>query len=158
MEELKKIGKLLEADAIATVAGAVLGTSTTTTYVESASGISSGARTGLASVFTAFLFLLALLFTPIIGMVPGFATAPALVVVGVYMFKNVKEIDFSDFEVAVPSFITIVIMPLTYSISTGLSLGFMSYVIVAIAAGDIKKVKPTMWVIAILSLLNLLVH
>lgn len=155
---IEKIGKLLEADAIATVAGAVLGTSTTTTYVESASGISSGARTGLASVFTAFLFLLALLFTPIIGMVPGFATAPALVVVGVYMFKNVKEIDFSDFEVAVPSFITIVIMPLTYSISTGLSLGFMSYVIVAIAAGDIKKVKPTMWVIAILSLLNLLVH
>lgn len=155
---IEKIGKLLEADAIATVAGAVLGTSTTTTYVESASGISSGARTGLASVFTAIFFLLALLFTPIIGMVPGFATAPALVVVGVYMFKNVKEIDFSDFEVAVPSFITIVIMPLTYSISTGLSLGFMSYVIVAIAAGDIKKVKPTMWVIAILSLLNLLVH
>lgn len=155
---IEKIGRLLEADAIATVAGAVLGTSTTTTYVESASGISSGARTGLASVFTAILFLLALLFTPIIGMVPGFATAPALVVVGVYMFKNVKEIDFSDFEVAVPSFITIVIMPLTYSISTGLSLGFMSYVIVAIAAGDIKKVKPAMWVIAVLSLLNLLVH
>lgn len=155
---IEKIGKLLEADAIATVIGATLGTSTTTTYVESASGISSGARTGLASVFTAIFFLLALLFTPIIGMVPGFATAPALIVVGVYMFKNVKEIDFSDFEVAVPSFITIVTMPLTYSIAIGLSLGFISYVIVAIAAGDIKKIKPTMWVIALLALLNLLAH
>lgn len=155
---IEKIGKLLEADAIATVVGAVLGTSTTTTYVESASGISTGARTGLASVVTGFMFLLALLFTPLIGMVPGFATAPALIVVGVYMFKNVKEIDFSDFEIAVPSFITIVTMPLTYSISTGLSLGFMSYVIVSVAAGDIKKIKPTMWVIAALSLLNFLVH
>lgn len=155
---IEKIGKLLEADAIATVAGAILGTSTTTTYVESASGIATGARTGLASVVTGLMFLLALLFTPIIGMVPGFATAPALIVVGVYMFKNVKEIDFSDFEIAVPSFITIVTMPLTYSISTGLSLGFMSYVIVSVASGDIKKIKPAMWIIAALSLLNFLVH
>jgi AGZA family xanthine/uracil permease-like MFS transporter len=155
---IKKVGKILEADAVATIAGAVLGTSTTTTYVESSAGIAAGARTGLSAVVTALMFLAALLFTPIIGMVPSFATAPALIVVGVYMFKNVKEIDMGDFEVAVPAFITIVTMPLTYSISTGLSLGFMSYVIVSVAAGDIKKVKPTMWVIALLGLLNLLVH
>lgn len=155
---IKKVGKILEADAVATIAGAVLGTSTTTTYVESSAGIAAGARTGLSAVVTALMFLVALLFTPIIGMVPSFATAPALIVVGVYMFKNVKEIDMGDFEVAVPAFITIVTMPLTYSISTGLSLGFMAYVIVSVAAGDVKKVKPTMWVIALLGLLNLLVH
>lgn len=155
---IEKIGKILEADALATIFGALLGTSTTTTYVESSAGIAAGARTGLAAVVTGFMFLLALIFTPIIGMVPSFATAPALIVVGIYMFKNVKDIDLSDFEIAVPSFITIVAMPLTYSISTGISLGFISYVIVTVAAGDIKKVKLTMWVIAILSIVNLLVH
>ncbi|MBZ4682715.1 MAG: adenine/guanine/hypoxanthine permease [Fusobacteriaceae bacterium] len=154
---IDKIGKILEADAIATVVGSLLGTSTTTTYVESSSGIAAGARTGLASIITGLLFLLALIFTPIIGIVPAFATSPALIVVGVYMFKNVKNIDLKDFEVAVPSFITIVAMPLTYSISTGISLGFISYVVVTVAAGDIKKIKPTMWIIALLSLLNFVV-
>lgn len=155
---IEKVGKILEADALATVVGALLGTSTTTTYVESSSGIAAGARTGLSAMVTAIMFLLAMLFTPIIGMVPGFATAPALIVVGVYMFKNVKDIDLTDFEIAVPSFITIITMPLTYSISTGLSLGFISYVVVSLAAGDVKKVSPTMWIIAGLGLLNLVVH
>ena len=156
--KIEKIGKYLEADAISTMAGAVLGTSPTSPYIESASGIAAGARTGLSSVVTALMFLLATLFTPIIGMVPGFATAPALVIVGVYMFKHVKEIDFTDFEVAVPCFITIVAMPLTYSIAVGLSLGFMSYIIVTVAAGDFRKIQPTMWVIGILSLFNFLIH
>ncbi len=156
--KIEKVGKILEADAIATVAGALLGTSTTTTYVESSSGIAAGARTGLAAIVTGLLFLLATLFTPIIGVVPTFATAPALIMVGVYMFKNIKDINMSDFEVAIPSFITIATMPLTYSISTGISLGFVSYVVVCVAAGDIKKVKLTMWVIALLSIVNLAVH
>lgn len=155
---IEKVGKILEADAIATVAGSVLGTSTTTCYIEAASGIAAGARTGLSSVVTALLFLGALLFTPIIGIVPGFATAPALIIVGVYMFKNVKDIDLKDFEVAIPSFITIVLMPLTYSISTGLSFGFLSYVLVTTAAGDAGKIKPAMWVIAALSLFSILAH
>ena len=156
--KIESIGRYLEADAISTMAGAVLGTSPTSPYVESASGIAAGARTGLASVVTAIMFLLATLFTPIIGMVPGFATAPALVIVGVYMFKHVKEIDFSDFEIAVPCFITIVAMPLTYSIAVGLSLGFMSYIIVTVAAGDFRKIQPTMWIIGILSLFNFIIH
>ena len=102
--KIEKVGKILEADAIATVAGALLGTSTTTTYVESSSGIAAGARTGLAAIVTGLLFLLATLFTPIIGVVPTFATAPALIMVGVYMFRNIKDINMSDFEVAIPSF------------------------------------------------------
>ena len=156
--KIENIGKYLEADAISTMVGAALGTSPTSPYIESASGIAAGARTGLASVITAIMFLVATFFTPIIGMVPGFATAPALVIVGIYMFKHVKEIDFTDFEVAVPCFITIVAMPLTYSIAVGLSLGFMSYIVVTVAAGDIKKIHPTMWVIGILSLFNFIVH
>jgi AGZA family xanthine/uracil permease-like MFS transporter len=156
--KIKKVGKVLEADAVATIAGAVLGTSTTTTYVESASGIAAGARTGLASLVTGILFLIAMLFTPVIGIVPGFATAPALIVVGVYMFKNVKEIDFTDFEVAIPSFITIATMPLTYSISTGLSFGFVSYILITLAAGDRKKIQPAMYIIGILALVNIFFH
>ena len=154
---IKKIDRMLEADAIASIAGAVLGTSTTTTYIESASGIADGGKTGLSAVVTAILFLLALLFTPIIGIVPGFATAPALIIVGVYMFKNIKKIDFANFEVAIPAFLTIILMPLTYSISIGLSFGFISYVIIATASGDIKKVSPVMWGIAVLSIINLIV-
>lgn len=153
--KIKKVGKVLEADAVATIAGSLLGTSTTTTYVESASGIAAGARTGLASLVTGILFLVAMLFTPVIGIVPGFATAPALIVVGVYMFKNVREIDFTDFEVAIPSFITIATMPLTYSISTGLSFGFVSYIIITLAAGDRRKIQPAMYVIGALALVNI---
>ncbi len=156
--KIKKVGKILEADAVATIAGSLLGTSTTTTYIEAASGIAAGARTGLASLVTALLFLVATLFTPIIGMVPTFATAPALIVVGVYMFKNVKEIDFSNFEVAIPSFITIATMPLTYSISTGLSFGFISYILITFVAGDRREIKPAMWVIGALALLNIIFH
>ena len=156
--KIRKIGRLLEADALATTVGAMLGTSTTTCYVEAASGIASGARTGLTSLVTSILFLVALLFTPLIGVVPAFATAPALIVVGVYMFKNIKVIDFNDFEVAIPAFITIVMMPLSYSISIGLSFGFISYVIITSIAGDQKKIKGTMWVISLLSVISLLGH
>ncbi len=155
---IKNIGRLLEADAAATTIGAVLGTSTTTCFIEAASGISSGARTGLASLVTGGLFFLAMFFTPIIGVVPTFATAPALIVVGVYMFKNIRDIDFHDFEVAIPAFITIVLMPLTYSISIGLCFGFISYIVITTVAGDRNKIKPTMWIIGILSVVSLLAH
>lgn len=156
--KINNIGKLLEADAAATTIGAVLGTSTTTCFVEAASGIATGARTGLASLVTSGLFFLAMFFTPIIGIVPGFATAPALIVVGIYMFKNIREIDFYDFEVAVPAFITIVLMPLTYSISIGLCFGFISYIILTVVAGDRYKIKPVMMVIGVLSVVSLMAH
>lgn len=149
------VKQMLGADAIATAVGALLGTSTTTTYIESGSGIAAGARTGLASVVIALLFLAALVFTPIIGAVPKFATAPALIIVGVYMFKNITEIDFTDFEIAVPAFLTIVMMPLAYSISTGLQFGFLSYIVIAVASGDARKVHPIMWIIGALSAADL---
>jgi len=154
--KIENVSKILEADAAATVIGSLLGTSTTTTFVESASGIAQGGRTGLTSATTAVLFFLAMFFTPIIGIVPAFATAPALIIVGVYMFKNLIDIDLHKIEVAIPAFLTIILMPLTYSISTGITFGFISYAIMEILSGKIKSVKPTMWIIVALSVVELL--
>ena len=153
--KVKHIDRILEADAVATVVGSLLGTSTTTTYIESASGIANGARTGFASVVTAGLFFLALFFAPLIGIVPAYATAPALIIVGVYMFKNIKEINFNDFTEAIPAFLTIVLMPLTFSISIGLSFGFITYVILKSVVGKADNISLLMWGIAALSVLNL---
>jgi len=153
--KVKHIDRILEADAVATVAGSLLGTSTTTTYIESAAGIANGARTGFASVVTAGLFFLALFFAPLIGIVPAYATAPALIIVGVYMFKNIKEINFNDFTEAIPAFLTIILMPLTFSISIGLSFGFISYVILKLVVGKASSISLLMWGIAALSVLNL---
>ena len=152
---VKNIGKALEADAIATVAGAMLGTSTTTTFVESAAGVADGARTGFSSIVVAACMILTLFFAPVIGVVPGYATAPALIIVGVYMFKNLLNIDFHRIEIAIPAFLTIIMMPLAYSISTGISFGFISYVIIEIFQGKIKNVNPILWIITILAIVNL---
>ncbi len=152
---IKRIDKVLKADAVATIAGSLLGTSTTTTYIESAAGIADGARTGLASVVTASLFLLGLFCAPLIGAVPAFATAPALIIVGVFMFRNISQIDFFDFKTAVPAFLTMILMPLSFSIATGLTVGFLSYVLIAVFCGDIKKISPVMWVVGLLSAINL---
>jgi AGZA family xanthine/uracil permease-like MFS transporter len=152
---IRKIDRILEADAIATVIGALLGTSTTTTYIESGTGIAAGGRSGLANVVTGLLFLAALLFTPLVGVVPSFATAPALIVVGIYMFRNIRKIDFQDFETAVPAFLTIVGMPLTYSISLGLGFGFASYVFIKLVSGKAREISPIMWIIGALATLDL---
>lgn len=152
---IERLDRVLEADAIATIAGAMMGTSTTTTYIESGSGIAAGARTGLANVATAVLFLVALFITPIIGVVPAFATGPALIIVGVYMFKNVANIDFKSFEKGVPAFLTIILMPLTYSISMGLAFGFIAYIVATVAAGNIHKIHPFMWGIGVFSAVDL---
>lgn len=154
---IKKINKVLEADAVATIAGSLLGTSTTTTFIESASGIADGARTGLASVVTGVLFLLGIFFAPLIGVVPAFATAPALVIVGVFMFRNIKQIDFMDIKQSVPAFLTMILMPLTFSIATGLAVGFIAYIIISLFGGDAKKISPVMWVVGVLSVINLVV-
>ena len=148
---------MLGSDAIATMVGAVMGTSTVTAYIESASGISAGARTGFASVITACLFLIAPFLAPVIGIVPGYATAPALIIVGVYMFKTITKIDFSDFLNGFPAFITIILMPFTNSISTGLTFGFLSFILLYLVTGKAKDISKVMWVIGVLSLLNLLV-
>ncbi|MDD5326451.1 MAG: NCS2 family permease [Phycisphaerae bacterium] len=150
--KIKGLDRLLGIDAIATMIGAVMGTSTTTSYVESAAGIEQGGRTGLASIVTGALFLLALLFVPIVKVVPGYATAPALIMVGLFMMKEVRKIDFSNVEEAFPAFIIMVMIALSYSISTGLAFGFISFALIKTVSGKGGEVKPAMWVIVILSL------
>ena len=152
--KLPRIKQALLADAIATSAGAVLGTSTTTTFVESSSGVADGARTGFASVVTGFLFLLAIFFTPLFVTIPGFATAPALIFVGFLMFMSVTEIDFSNLAEAVPAYLCLLTMPLMYSISEGIAVGVISYVIINVCAGKAKKIHPLMYVLAVLFVLK----
>jgi len=147
-EDLEQMPTVLKADAIATIAGSLLGTSTTTTYIESATGIAAGARTGLSSVFIAVFFLMALFFSPLIAAVPEHVVAPALVIVGIYMFKLIRKISLEDYGDLVPAFLTIILMPLTYSISTGLAFGFISYALIALLSGRSKSVHPLLWVIA----------
>lgn len=154
---IQGLGKMLYTDVSATIAGAVMGTSTVTTFVESAAGVAIGARTGLASVITALMFIGALFFAPIVGVVPAYATAPALIIVGGYMFKNVKDLDFTDMKSLFPAFIIIVAMPLTYSISIGLSLGFLAYILLHLLTGDFKKINFTLLFIGALCFVNLIV-
>ena len=149
--------KILTSDATATVFGSLVGTSTITTYIESASGIAAGARTGLSSVFTAFLFLMAPMFAPIIGSFPGFATAPALVIIGIYMFKIIYKIRFDMMIVGIPAFLTIVMMPFTGSISTGLSFGFLSYILLMVVTGKTREIPLTLWIIGLMTLLTFIV-
>jgi AGZA family xanthine/uracil permease-like MFS transporter len=154
---IQGLGKMLYTDVSATIAGAMMGTSTVTTFVESAAGVAIGARTGFASVITALMFIGALFFSPIVGVVPAYATAPALIIVGGYMFKNVKDLDFTDMKSLFPAFIIIVAMPLTYSISIGLSLGFLAYILLHLVTGDFKKINFTLLFIGALCFVNLVV-
>ena len=149
-EKLPRIKHALLADAIATLVGAIFGTSTTTTYVESSAGVGAGARTGLASVVTGILFLLAIFFAPIFTAIPGFATAPALIFVGFFMVSAVKDIDFHDKTEAVPAFLCFLAMPLMYSISEGIAIGVISYVILNLCTKQAKKVTPLMYILAVL--------
>ena len=149
-----KMDKALFADATATSIGALLGTSNTTTYVESAAGIGVGGKTGLTSVFTAIFFLICLVFAPIAGIVPSAATAPALIIVGILMMESLGKINWEDFEEAAPAFLTAVTMPLAYSISTGISAGFIFYVVVKVVKGKYKEVHPVMYAVTALFIIN----
>lgn len=151
------LDRLLSIDALASMAGAILGTSTITAYVESATGIGQGGRTGFTSVVTALLFVLAIIFVPLISVVPVYATAPALILVGFFMIKEVREINFEDVEEGFPAFVIIVMIALSYSIATGLAFGFLSYVLFKILRLKFAEVKPVMWVIAGLSCLHFIV-
>ncbi len=148
------INKVLMADAVATVAGAVFGTSTTTTYIESASGVSEGGRTGLTSFTIAVCFAIALMFSPLFLAIPGAATGPVLFIVGVMMASPVKDIDWSDYSEAIPAFVTMLLMPLAYSISDGIMLGMITYTVLNALAGKLKKVSVMMWVLAALFILR----
>jgi len=145
--EIPKVKQALLADAIGTVAGACLGTSTVTSYVESASGVAEGGRTGLTSLTTAILFGLALFLSPLFLLVPGAATAPALILVGLFMLSPVKDIDLSDFTEAIPAFLTIVMMPLSYSIAEGLVFGILSYIFLKALSGKLKEIPLVTWIV-----------
>ncbi len=152
-----KMDKALFADSVATSVGAIFGTSNTTTYVESAAGIGAGGRTGLTSVVVAVLFLVSILFAPIIGMVPTEATSPALVAVGILMISSFKEIKWDDIEEAIPAFFAAIFMAFAYSISYGIAGGFIFYVIVKLAKGKVKEISPVVWVASILFVLNFII-
>jgi AGZA family xanthine/uracil permease-like MFS transporter len=149
-DELPRANRAFSADAAGTMVGALVGTSTVTSYVESATGVEEGGRTGLTSVVVAVLFLLSLFFTPIVIAVPAAATAPALIVVGALMMRGARELEWNDLEEAVPAFLTVAAMPFTYSIANGISLGIVSFVLIKILRGKVREVHPLMLVLTLL--------
>jgi len=153
---LPRAGQAMMADALTTSTGAILGTSTVTTYIESTAGISEGGKTGLTSMFTGTLFLLGLLFAPVMGLIHGSATAPALVIVGIMMMSTLKDIKWDDLEEAIPCFITATMMPFTYSIADGIGLGFIFYTIVKLFTGKLKEVHPLLFVFSLFFILKYL--
>ena len=152
--KVPRVKQALMADSIGTFCGAILGTSTVTTYVESASGVSEGGRTGLTSLATAALFLIALFFAPVFTMVPSAATAPALILVGFFMMSPILNIDFENYTESIPAFITIIFMPLTYSIAEGIVFGMLSYVLLKVITGKFRDVSVVMVVLAVLFILK----
>lgn len=153
---LPGLGRALAADAAAAMVGSTIGTSTVTSYIESAAGVEAGGRTGLTAITTAICFLLALFFNPLISIIPAAATAPALVIVGIFMMQSVVELDLKDFSKAVPAVVTMLAMPLTFSIAEGIALGFVVYVSLNVLIGRGKTVRPLAYVLAILFLLHLI--
>ncbi|MCI5751621.1 MAG: NCS2 family permease [Oscillospiraceae bacterium] len=153
---LPKIKPALLADAVATTSGAVLGTSTTTTFVESSAGVAAGGRTGLTALTTAVLFLVSMLFAPVFTAIPSFATAPALIIVGFLMFGSITRIKLTsdNYTQAIPAYLCIIAMPLFYSISEGISIGVISYVVINMICGNAKKINPIMYVLAVLFVLK----
>ena len=151
---INRLSEAFMADAIATTVGACLGTSTTTTYVESASGVAQGGRSGLTAFVVACCFAVALLFSPLFLSIPAAATAPVLIIVGLMMLEPIKNIDFSDFSEAIPAFVCLIMMPVAYSISDGILLGMISYFVLNLVCGNFKKLTPTMSILAILFILK----
>lgn len=151
---IKRVKEAFMADSIATTAGAMLGTSTTTTYVESAAGVTQGGRSGLTALAVAGCFVVALFFSPLFLSIPAAATAPALIIVGLLMLEPIVKIPFDDFAESIPAFICIIMMPLTYSISNGILLGMISYVLMNVICGNFKRITPTMYILAVLFILK----
>jgi len=144
---IPRVGRALLADAVGTVFGSLTGTSTVTSYVESAAGVAAGARTGLSNMVVAALFLIAMFFSPMMVTIPGFATAPALILVGALMTRSIARVKWSDFSDAFPAFVTMLATPLAFSIATGLSLGLISYTVVKVAAGKFREVSTLVWIL-----------
>jgi len=152
--KIPRVGRALLSDAVGTIFGSLTGTSTVTSYIESAAGVAAGARTGLSNVMVAGLFLVAAFFAPLATAIPGYATAPALVLVGVLMAESVGQVNWKDFTEAVPAFVTMLATPLTFSIATGLSLGVISYALVKVATGRVREVSVVLWILTLLFVLR----
>ena len=152
--KLPRIGKALLADSGATMVGAIFGTSTVTSYIESASGINAGGRSGLTAVVVAILFLVALFFSPLAGSVPAYATAPALLFVALLMARGLAELDWDDMTEVAPGVLAAISMPLTYSIANGIALGFISYAAIKLLAGRAREVSIAVWVLAVVFVLK----
>jgi AGZA family xanthine/uracil permease-like MFS transporter len=150
--------RILVVDSLAAAAGGAAGVSSNTSYIESASGVGEGARTGLASIVTGVLFLLTIVFAPLVNIIPSEAAVPALVLVGFLMMQQVKGIEWDDLEIAIPAFLTIVLMPFTYSITVGIGAGFLAYVVIKLVRGKARDVHPLMWLVAILFVLYFAIH
>ena len=148
--KIPRVGRVLLADGVGTVIGSLTGTSTVTSYIESAAGVAAGARTGLSNIFVAALFLVAVFFSPLAAAIPGFATAPALILVGGLMMQSIAHVEWSDFSDAFPAFVTVIAMPLTFSIATGLSFGVITYTVVKFAAGKYRDVSAVLWILTAL--------
>jgi adenine/guanine/hypoxanthine permease len=152
--KIPRVGRALVSDAVGTIFGALTGTSTVTSYIESAAGVAAGARTGLSNMFVAVLFLLAAFCAPLAAAIPGYATSPALILVGALMTESIGRVEWSDFTEAIPSFVTLLATPLTFSIATGLSLGLISYTLVKIAAGKFREISAVIWILTALFILR----
>jgi len=152
--KIPRVGRALVSDAVGTVFGALTGTSTVTSYIESAAGVAAGAKTGLANIVTAALFLLAAFCAPLAAAIPGYATAPALILVGALMTESIGRVEWKDFTEAIPAFVTLLATPLTFSIATGLSLGLISYTLVKVAAGRFREISPVIWILTLLFILR----
>jgi adenine/guanine/hypoxanthine permease len=152
--QIPRVGRILMADSIGTIFGAMTGTSTVTSYIESAAGVAAGARTGFSNLAVAVLFLLAMFCSPLAAAIPAYATAPALILVGVLMSQSLAQIKWSDFSEALPAFITILVTPLSFSIATGLSLGLISYTVIKAAAGKLSEINLLIWILTILFILR----
>ncbi|WP_270528882.1 NCS2 family permease [Mitsuokella jalaludinii] len=156
--EIENLDRALTTDAVGTICSSIFGTSTVTSYIESATGIAAGGKTGLTAVTVSICFLIALLFAPLVGLVPGFATAPPLILVGALMMSEVGKINFVDFSDGLPAFLTIIMMPLTGSIANGFAFGFVSYVFMKTAVGKYKEVSWIMWLVSIAFVINLVMR
>ena len=156
--EIENLDRAMTTDAVGTICSSIFGTSTVTSYIESAAGIAAGGKTGLTAVTVSICFLIALLFAPLVGLVPGFATAPPLILVGALMMSEVGKINFVDFSDGLPAFLTIIMMPLTGSIANGFAFGFVSYVFMKTAVGKYKEVSWIMWLVSIAFVINLVMR
>ena len=156
--EIENLDRALTTDAVGTICSSIFGTSTVTSYIESAAGIAAGGKTGLTAVTVSICFLIALLFAPLVGLVPGFATAPPLILVGALMMSEVGKINFVDFSDGLPAFLTLIMMPLTGSIANGFAFGFVSYVFMKTAVGKYKEVSWIMWLVSIAFVINLVMR